>query len=155
MHRLGENYMNFTLSIINKFKRKLNICLPAIIRYIIKHPILVSTTAIWAAIAPTGPNDSLITPAYVVVSPARVNLIRNSTEISARNAITRISTKAGITPRTFKVAGRDIMPAPIMLLATLKTAPETVAGGTPPLESGRRGTRAPATGDISDDKCSD
>lgn len=122
--------------------------LPMIIRYIIKHPILVITTQSWVAAAPKGPKASLMTPEYVVVSPERVNLIKNSTEISASKAITRTKTKAGITPRTFRVAGRDMIPAPITLVATLNTAPETVAGFKEVLDPDKRGAFAPITGDI-------
>lgn len=120
-----------------------------IIRYIIKHPRLVIITQTCAATAPAGPNASLMTPAYVVVSPECVNLIRNSTDTSARRAITRINANAGITPRTFSVAGIDMIPAPIMLVATLNTAPDTVAvSACAALDSDKRGMRAPSTGDI-------
>lgn len=107
-------------------------------------------TATWAATAPKGPKASLMTPAYVVVSPECVNLMRNSTETSARTAVTRISKNAGTNPKTFMVAGMDMIPAPITLVATLNTAPDTVAGGfsAANLEFGKSGTRAPATGDI-------
>ncbi|MED6156059.1 hypothetical protein PIB30_011260 [Stylosanthes scabra] len=127
------------------------VSLPMIIKYIIKPKKLVIITPTCAATAPNGPNDSLITPAYVVVSPECVNLIRNSTDISARIAVTNINKNAGTTPSTFNVAGTDIIPAPITLVATLNTAPDTVAGGTSSATSfaaGKSGTRAPAVGDI-------
>lgn len=49
-----------------------------------------------------------------------------------------IRAKAGITPRTFNVAGIDIIPAPIMLVATLNTAPDRDArdGSDAPVRSG-------------------
>lgn len=131
----------------NKVKK--NWLLPMIIRNRIKPPALVIMTQICAAKAPKGPNDSLMTPAYVVVSPECVNLMRKSTETSARTATMRIVAKAGITPRTFRIAGIDMIPAPTMLVATLNTAPETVAGFCPGLDSGKRGTCTPVAGDIS------
>lgn len=142
------NYM--FLCLLRKVKKvnNRNAYAPMIMRYIIKQPRLVIMTQIWAASAPTGPNASLITPAYVVVSPECVNLMRKSTDTSARRAMTRIITKAGITPRTFSVAGIDMMPAPIMLVATLKTAPETDAGFAAALLTGKRGTWTPSAGDI-------
>lgn len=100
---------------------------------------------IWTVTDPTRPNDSDITPAYVVVSPALVKRMRNSTETSAMSAMTTMSTKAGITPKTLRVAGIDMIPAPIMLVDTLKTAPESDARLVlEPASSGRRGTKAPA-----------
>lgn len=105
-----------------------------------------------AANAPPDPNASLMTPAYVVVSPECVNRIRKSTDSSASTATTRIIAKAGTTPRTFMIAGIDMIPAPTMLVATLNTAPGTEAGGGVPLESPRRGTLTPAAGDMPEAK---
>lgn len=101
-----------------------------------------------AANAPADPNASLITPAYVIVSPECVNRIRKSTDSSARTATTRIIANAGTTPRTFMIAGIDMIPAPTMLVATLNTAPGTEAGGVAALDSPRRGALTPATGDM-------
>lgn len=113
----------------------------------IKHPRLVIITHICVATDPTCPKDSLMTPAYVMDSPECVNLIKNSTETSVKKAMITISRKAGMTPSTLRVAGIDIIPAPIMLVDTLNTAPDTVARLTG-LFPGSSGTRAPAAGDI-------
>ncbi|TQD92773.1 hypothetical protein C1H46_021609 [Malus baccata] len=120
---------------------------PIIIWYIIKHPRLVIMTHICVANDPTCPKDSLMTPEYVVDSPECVNLIRNSTETSANKAMITISTKAGITPSTLRVAGMDMILAPIMLVDTLNTAPETDPRLTGFL-SCSSGTWASATGNI-------
>jgi hypothetical protein len=89
-----------------------------------------------------------MTPAYVVNSPESVYLNKNSTEISTSHAIIIINTKAGITPSTLSVAGIDIIPAPIILVDTLNTAPCTDARFSPSFLSGRSGARIPVAGDI-------
>lgn len=121
--------------------------LPIIIWYMIKQPKFVIMTHTCAAIDPTCPNDSFMTPAYVLDSPECVNLIRNSTETSAKKAMITMSTKAGMTPNTLRVAGMDIIPAPIMLVDTLNTAPDTEPCLTF-LCSGSSGAWTPAAGDI-------
>jgi len=63
--------------------------------------------------------------------------------------------KAGTTPRTFMIAGIDIIPAPTMLVATLNTAPETDAGVIALLDSPNSGTLAPTAGDMAEKKLSD
>lgn len=113
----------------------------------IKQPKFVIITHICTRADPTFPNDSPITPEYVVESPAWVYLIRNSTDISASQAITTIRKNAGTTPNTLIVAGIDIIPAPMMLVETLNTAPDTDAC-FPGLLSGSSGTFTPAAGDI-------
>ncbi|MFS7968896.1 hypothetical protein Hanom_Chr09g00802871 [Helianthus anomalus] len=69
-----------------------------------------------------------------------------------------IKRKAGTTPRTLRVAGIDMIPAPIMLVETLNTAPETdgclsVADVAGESCSGNSGTMlSELTGDIVCDK---
>jgi len=104
--------------------------------------------------APGDPNASLMTPEYVVVSPECVKRRRNSTESSASTATTIIMVKAGTTPRTFMIAGIDMIPAPTMLVATLNTAPDTDAGVIARLDSPNNGTLTPAAGDMAAKKVS-
>lgn len=114
----------------------------------IRHPRFVIMTQTCRATDPTRPNDSFMSPAYVVASPECVNLIRNSTDMSASHAMTTISTNAGTAPRTLRVAGMDIIPAPIMDVETLKTAPETDAGLAGDFFSGSSGMCGSASGDM-------
>lgn len=90
-----------------------------------------------------------MTPAYVVDSPELVNLIRNSVETWASHAITTIIRNAGITPSTLRVAGMDMIPAPIMLVETLKMAPVRDArfSGNGDSSSGKSGASAPVAAD--------
>ena len=102
------------------------------IRYVTRAPTLVRTTNTCSTVDPAFPNDSLITPAYVILPPEAVGAVyrsRNSTETSQRNATKRMSAMAGKTPSTFNVAGIDMIPAPTMLVDRLNTAPETDASG--------------------------
>lgn len=103
--------------------------LPIMMRYMIKQPRLVIKIQICTASDPNRPNDSLITPAYVVDRPECVNLNRNSTDTSTSKAIITMSANAGTTPSTLTVTGIDMIPAPMMLVDTLNTAP----GTEPPL----------------------
>lgn len=89
-----------------------------------------------------------MTPEYVVVSPACVKRMRKSTDTSASPATIAIKAKEGKTPRTLRIAGIDMIPAPIMLVATLNTAPgiePRPAAGVDPV---KRGTWTPADGVI-------
>ncbi|GER50912.1 50S ribosomal protein L23, partial [Striga asiatica] len=113
-------------------------------KYMIKHPRFVIITHTCTAAAPGRPNDSLIRPAYVLASPEYVNLSMKSTDTSTNNPISTIIASAGATPSTLRVAGTDMIPAPIMLVDTLNTAPASDGclssdGG----RSGRRGDSAP------------
>ncbi|KAK2442187.1 Transmembrane amino acid transporter family protein [Trifolium repens] len=89
-----------------------------------------------------------MTPAYVVFAPASVKRIRKSTEISASTATIKINANEGNTPRTFRIAGIDIIPDPIMLVATLNTAPGMVPCSAVDFDPGKRGTWIAAVGDI-------
>nr|GMD57671.1 hypothetical protein Iba_chr11eCG15010 [Ipomoea batatas] len=81
--------------------------------------------------------------------PACVNLSRKSTETSTSTATTTVKTNAGITPSTFRVAGMDMIPAPMILVVTLNTARHSttlLSAGVSLLWSS--GASAPITGDI-------
>ena len=69
-----------------------------------------------------------------------MNLSKSSTDKSVMKATSMISATAGIMPRTLRVNGIDMIPAPIMLVDTLNTAPETDAVSIGGFISGRRGT---------------
>jgi len=97
---------------------------------------------------PTDPKASLITLAYVVFTPASVKRMRKSTETSASTATIIIKAMAGNTPRTFRIAGIDMIPEPIMLVATLSTAPGMVPGTGANFDPVKRGMWTPADGDI-------
>lgn len=120
------------------------------IMYMMRPPRLVSTTQSWTAVDPARPKDSPISPAYEPDEPWHVYRIMNSTEASERKATAAMRARAGPTPRTFKVAGMDMMPAPMILVARLKTAPDTDAPSpafgsdvTGAWREGRRGVRVP------------
>lgn len=88
----------------------------------IKQPRVVIITQICTAKEPIFPKFSFINPAYVVDWPAYVALNMKFTVMSTNKATRTIKTNAGTTPRTFKVAGIDIIPAPIIVVDTLNTA---------------------------------
>lgn len=94
------------------------------IEKITMHPKVATIVATCTATEPALPNDSFITPAYVVASPARVDFIRKPTDIVDSQAMIVMIKRAGTTPRTLNAAGIDIIPAPIILVDTLKTTPE-------------------------------
>lgn len=114
----------------------------------IKPPKLLIMTITLVVNPPTDPKASLITLAYVVFTPASVKRMRKSTETSASTATIRIKAMAGNTPRTFRIAGIDMIPEPIMLVATLSTAPGTVPGAGTNFDPVKRGMWTPADGDI-------
>lgn len=87
-------------------------------------PRLVVITQILTARDPPHPNDSPTIPAYVTALPELVHLNINSTVKSVITATNTIIISPGIMPRTFMVAGIDMIPAPTMVVEMLKTAPE-------------------------------
>ena len=89
-------------------------------------PRLVVITQILTAKDPTVPNDSPTIPAYVTALPELVHLNINSTVKSVIIATNTITINPGITPKTFIVAGIDIIPAPTIVVDMLNTAPEIV-----------------------------
>lgn len=114
----------------------------------IKPPKLLIMTITLVINPPTDPKASLITLAYVVFTPASVKRMRKSTETSASTATIRIKARAGNTPRTFRIAGMDMIPEPIMLVATLSTAPGMVPGAGANFDPVNRGIWTPVDGDI-------
>lgn len=92
-----------------------------------RQPRLVMMTQICTAMEPNGPNDSPTMPAYVSDLPEFVYLSRNSTVTSVKIATNKMAMNPGIMPSTFMVAGMDMIPAPIMVVEMLKTAPENDA----------------------------
>ena len=81
-----------------------------------------------------------------MVTPACVKRMRKSTETSASTATIRIKAKEGSTPRTLRIAGIDMIPEPIMLVATLNTAPGIEPGTAAGFDPVKRGTLTPADG---------
>ena len=79
---------------------------------------------IFTASALTRSNDFPTLPAYVIPSPEFVYLNMNSTEMSDINATAKMTMNPGIMPNALKVAGTDMIPAPIMVVVMLNTAPE-------------------------------
>lgn len=90
----------------------------------ISAPNKVMMTQICTATDPIAPNDSPTIPAYVVDLPDFVYLNRNSTVISVKNATTKMRRNPGTMPKTLIAAGIDMIPAPIMVVVMLNTAPE-------------------------------
>ena len=99
-----------------------------------RQPRLVIMTQICTATDPNDPNDSASKPAYVSDLPEFVYLNINSAVTSTENATIRITINPGIMPRTFMVAGIDMIPAPIMVVEMLNTAPENDAPPPPEAE---------------------
>ena len=60
--------------------------------------------------------------------------------MSVKKATNAIRRRAGIMPRILRAKGIDMIPAPIMLVETLNTAPETDAVLGEDLDAGSRGT---------------
>uniref|UniRef100_A0A8R7TZD8 Uncharacterized protein n=1 Tax=Triticum urartu TaxID=4572 RepID=A0A8R7TZD8_TRIUA len=92
------------------------------------------------------PNASPMIPAYEGGPLAQaVYRSMNSTETSERRATAAMRASAGTTPSTRIAAGIDMMPAPMMLVDRLNTAPETDAPPPcPPENSGSSGSSTPA-----------
>lgn len=112
----------------------------------IKAPKLLIMIQTLAVKAPADPKASFMTPEYVVVSPACVKRMRNSTETSASTATIRNKVKEGKTPRTLRTAGIDMIPEPIMLEAILSTAPGIEPDPAAELQPVKRGAWTPFDG---------
>ena len=95
-----------------------------------RQPRLVIMTQICTATDPHAPNDSATIPAYVMDLPDCVYLNKNSTVTSVINATAKMERNPGSMPKTLIVAGTDMIPAPIMVVEMLNTAPEIDAASS-------------------------